>query len=87
MANELEKLLKVVANRRRLFILNYLSHTKEDNVRNIAQKLKLSFKATSRHLGQLFRADLLLKEQRVLKVFYRVNDTNRDKIKTILRLK
>lgn len=87
MANELEKLLKVVANRRRLFILNYLLHTKEENVKTIAQKLGLSIKATSRHLGQLFRADLLLKEQRVLKVYYRLNDANRIKIKTILRLR
>ncbi len=75
MANDfrkLEKLNKAVANRRRLAILSYLKREGEAAVWDIAEKIKLSLKATSQHLGVLRASDLVLWEQRSLEVFYRL---------------
>ncbi|OHA91366.1 MAG: hypothetical protein A2758_02815 [Candidatus Zambryskibacteria bacterium RIFCSPHIGHO2_01_FULL_49_18] len=68
----LEKLLKAVANKRRLAILEYLSKEKEANVGDIAEHINLSFKSTSRHLSTLSAVDLIDREQRSLEVFYRL---------------
>lgn len=67
---ELEKLLKVLANKRRLAILKYLKGNKEESVGTIADHINLSLKSTSKHLGLLITADILEKEQRSLRVFY-----------------
>jgi len=66
----LEKLLKAVANRRRLEILAHLKRTHESTVGDIAAAIKLSFKATSKHLGVLANVDLVESEKRSLLVFY-----------------
>lgn len=68
----LERLLKAVANTRRLAILRCLKRRKEATVGDIAESIKLSFKSTSRHLGILSAADLLDREQRSLEVYYRI---------------
>ncbi len=65
-----EKILKALANRRRLEIIKYLKENKEASVGEIANHIKLSFKSTSRHLSILLGADILEKEQRGLLVFY-----------------
>ncbi len=65
-----EKVLKALANRRRLEIIKYLKQKKEANVGDIAEHIKLSFKSTSRHLAVLAGADLIEKEQRNVSVFY-----------------
>ena len=67
---EFEKKLKALANFRRLEILKFLRGKKEANVTEIAEKIKLSFKSTSRHLRILLNADIVLKEQRALEVYY-----------------
>ena len=69
---ELEKILKALANKRRLAILKYLKAAKEASVGDIAEEINLSLKSTSRHLGVLATADILDKEQRSLQVFYRL---------------
>ena len=69
---ELEKILKALANRRRLAILKYLKEYKEASVGEIAGAIRLSFKSTSRHLGVLAAVDVLEKDQRSLQVFYRI---------------
>jgi DNA-binding transcriptional ArsR family regulator len=69
---ELEKILKALANRRRLAILAHLKRTQEMSVGNIAKKINLSFAATSRHLVIMERSGILEKEQRNLAVFYRL---------------
>ena len=81
----LEKLLKAVANKRRLAILNYLAKGKEANVGDIAEHINLSFKSTSRHLSTLIAVDLLDREQRSLEVFYRLSKNLPDVVKTIMR--
>ena len=65
-----ERVLKGLANRRRLAILKYLNGVKEANVAQISEVINLSFKATSKHLGILANLDILEKEQRSLEMFY-----------------
>lgn len=67
---KLERVHKAVANRRRLAILAHLKKEKEASVGKIAEHIKLSFKATSRHLYIMFSADMVEKNQRRTEVFY-----------------
>jgi ArsR family transcriptional regulator, arsenate/arsenite/antimonite-responsive transcriptional repressor len=67
-----EKLFKALANRRRLQILAILKHDREANVGDIAAELRISFKATSKHLAVLSSADILQREQRSLFMFYSI---------------
>lgn len=67
---QVEKTLKALANRRRLAIVKYLKKVREATVGEIAEEIKLSFKATSKHLGVLAAADIVEKEQRSLQMWY-----------------
>ena len=69
---ETEKMLKALANIRRLKILNYLYSKKEASVGDISESIRLSFRSTSRHLAVLMAADIIDREQRGLEVFYRI---------------
>jgi DNA-binding transcriptional ArsR family regulator len=69
---QLEKILKALANRRRLAITAYLKRVSEANVGNIAAEINLSFAATSRHLVILERSGIFDKEQRNKEIFYRI---------------
>ncbi len=71
---KLEKDLKALANRRRLAILKYLKSKKEASVGDVAEKIKLSFRSTSRHLNILNSASIIEREQRSLQVFYRLSE-------------
>jgi len=68
----MERTLKALANRRRLAILRFIREEKEANVGEVAEEIRLSFKATSRHLSILSSADLLEREQRSSQVFYQL---------------
>lgn len=83
---ELEKQLKALANRRRLAILKYLKDKGEASVMQIAEEIKLSFKATSKHLGVLAARDVIDREQRGLQMFYRLADKQDLAVKHILSL-
>ncbi len=65
-----EKLLKALANRRRLAILKFLNKNSKASVGDVAREIKLSFKATSKHLGLLRAADIVDREQVNLQMFY-----------------
>lgn len=67
---ELEKQMKALANKRRLAILKYLKNTHEAAVGDIAGEIRLSFKATSKHLGVLYAAGIVEKDQRNVMMFY-----------------
>jgi DNA-binding transcriptional ArsR family regulator len=69
----LERIFKAFANKRRLAILAYLKNEKEASVGEIAAAIRLSLKATSKHLAILTAADFLDREQRSLQMFYRLN--------------
>jgi len=71
---EHERVLKALANRRRLGILAYIKKEKEAKVGDIAYEIRLSFRATSKHLGILAAADIVEKEQRGLEMWYRITD-------------
>ena len=83
---ELERVLKALANRRRLAIINILQKGKEKNVGEIADNIKLSFRATSKHLSVLMNADILEKEQRSLQMFYSLNKNAPSVVKQLLRV-
>lgn len=80
---ELERILKALANRRRLAIIAHLRKAKEATVGDIAEHIKLSFKATSKHLGILSSADIVDKEQRSLQMWYRLSTTSHPIVKYI----
>lgn len=83
---KLERILKALANRRRLNILKYLKKEKEAYVGDIADKINLSFKSTSKHLSILFLADVVEKEQRNLQVFYRLSENLESTAKYIVSI-
>ena len=67
---ELEKTLKALANKRRLYILLFLKKNKEATVTEITNAINLSFRSTSRHLLTLFNAGVLDKRQQSTEVLY-----------------
>lgn len=71
--NELERNFKALANKRRLAILKYLKRTGKSSVGDIASEIKLSFKATSRHLAVLINAGILEKEQEGLTMWHKLS--------------
>ena len=70
---DFERIMKALANRRRLAILRFLKTEKEASVGDIAEEIKLSFKATSKHLGVLSAAGIVDREQRNLQMFYHLS--------------
>ena len=67
---ELEKMLKALANRRRIAILKFIKKSGSASVGEVASAIKLSFKATSKHLMILSNANILEKEQISLTMIY-----------------
>lgn len=68
--SDLERILKALANKRRLMILKYLKRGKKASVGDIAGEINLSFKATSRHLAILSHVNILDKQQEGLVVWH-----------------
>ncbi|KKT14573.1 MAG: Transcriptional regulator, ArsR family protein [Parcubacteria group bacterium GW2011_GWF2_44_8b] len=83
---EKEKILKALANRRRLAIIDLLRKGNEKSVGEIADNIKLSFRATSKHLSVLMNVDILEKEQRSLQMFYSLNKNAPSMVKQLLRI-
>lgn len=79
-----EKMLKALANRRRLAILKYLNKTSKASVGDVAKEIKLSFKATSKHLGLLRAVDILDREQVNLQMFYSLSRPVASVVKFVL---
>jgi len=78
--------LKALANRRRLAIIDLLRKGNEKSVGEIADNIKLSFRATSKHLSVLMNVDILEKEQRSLQMFYSLNKNAPSMVKQLLRI-
>ncbi len=83
---KLEKILKALANRRRLAILKYLKENREAPVAEIAHEIDLSFKATSKHLGVLSAVDIIEKNQRSLQMFYFLSKNQELAVKYIISI-
>jgi len=71
-----EAIYKALANRRRLAILAYLSHKTTATVGQIAEYIKLSFSATSKHLQILKSARLVFNRQLRLEQHYSIAKNN-----------
>ncbi|MBI4053790.1 MAG: winged helix-turn-helix transcriptional regulator [Candidatus Doudnabacteria bacterium] len=67
---ELEKVFRALANRRRLSVVSYLKSNRRASVGEIAGAIKLSLKATSKHLRILNDAEIVEREQRGLTAYY-----------------
>lgn len=83
---ELEKILKALANKRRISILKYLKLEGSASVGHIANEIKLSFRATSKHLMILSHADIVEKEQVSLTMLYNLPKENHPIVKKLLEL-
>lgn len=83
---DLERVLKALANRRRLAIVNLLRKDGEKSVGEVADSIKLSFRATSKHLSILVNADILEKEQRSVQMFYSPSKSAPDIVRQLLRV-
>ncbi len=83
---ELERIIKALANRRRLAILKYLKENREATVGELADEIDLSFKATSKHLGVLAANDVVDKDQRSAQMFYRLASSQKPAAKHIISL-
>ena len=69
---DLERVIKALANRRRLVILRVLKKNTEASVGNLARAIKLSFKSTSNHLGVLSSAGIVDRTQVSTMMLYRL---------------
>lgn len=69
---DIERILKGLANRRRLVVVKLLLKRKEVTVAAVAGFLNLSFKATSRHLAILRQLGIVENRQQGLYVYYRI---------------
>lgn len=65
-----EKVFKAFANRRRLAIIKIIKKRKKISVGNLADAIKLSFRSTSKHLGILYSAGIVDREQISLTIYY-----------------
>jgi DNA-binding transcriptional ArsR family regulator len=83
---ELEKPLKALANRRRLAILKFLKERGEAPVGDIAREVRISLKATSKHLGKLSGCDIVEREQRSAQAYYRLAASQCAPVQRILTL-
>lgn len=83
---KLEKILKALANRRRLAILEHLKLNKNSSVGDIARAINLSIKATSKHLNILLSLDILEKDQVSTQIFYRLSPDQKQITKHLLSL-
>ncbi len=81
---DLERLLKAIANKRRVAILKYLKHIGRASVGDIATEIKLSLKATSKHLLKLSHVDIVEKEQTGLLIFCTLSKNQNPIISTLL---
>ncbi|MBU0530939.1 metalloregulator ArsR/SmtB family transcription factor [Patescibacteria group bacterium] len=83
---KLERILKALANERRLKILKLLKRDGETPVGEIAERIGLSFKATSKHLAILRQADLVDSRQVRLTVYYSIDQDLPPAGKSIINL-
>ena len=83
---QLEKILKALANRRRIMILKFIKKSGRASVGEVADAIKLSFKATSKHLMILGSADILEKEQISLTMLYSISKDNHPIVSKLLSI-
>ena len=70
---ELTRCLRALANERRVRIIEELLGPLPLDVDALARRLKLSYKATAKHVSLLERCDLVDRARQSLQVYYRAN--------------
>jgi ArsR family transcriptional regulator len=78
------KVFKVLANQRRLKIMETLLTKERLSVSTISHQINLSFKSTSRHLTLLESAGLIEREQEGLFAFYKIRKDLKTPFKKLL---
>lgn len=81
---KLERQLKALANHRRLAMIAFIKKRGEATVGEIADQLRLSMQATSKHLKLLEAVDILSSEQRGLLVYYSLVKPQPPQVSTII---
>lgn len=81
-----EKVLKALANKRRLAILELLHPGNKMTVGFIAREINLSFRSTSKHLWRLFNVGILEREGRKGEVLYFINPKLDPRTRRILKI-
>lgn len=72
---ETERVLKALANRRRLALVTYLRRRGQAPVGELAAFLKVTLPTASKHLAILGAAEVVEYERRSLQVYYRLADS------------
>lgn len=80
----LEKQLKALANRRRLFIVKFLTESPAASVGEIADCLDLSIRSTSHHLAVLRTANVLETKKSGSLVYYLINPELSKLVRTVV---
>ena len=81
---DMERVLKALANKRRLAVLKFLGKRKRASVGDIAEQIKLSFRATSQHLTILKSAGII--EQEGLVVWHMLHAPKHPLVEKVLEL-
>jgi DNA-binding transcriptional ArsR family regulator len=74
---DLEIILKGLANKKRLMILDFLNRTGENDTGTIADYLNTDYKIAIPHLEKLLRAGLITKRRDGLIVHYQISNLGR----------
>lgn len=79
------KLLKLLANEKRLLILCKLSEVEESSVSDLSHHIGLSQSALSQHLAKMREQDLVATRREAQTIFYRIDNPAIVKIMETLR--
>jgi len=82
---ETERVLKALANHRRILLLQWLHADPPISVGDMAEKLRLSFKSTSKHLSVLKSAHIVEAEQINTVMNYRLAQPLHPLVKLLLK--
>ena len=82
---EASKLLKLLANEKRLLILCKLSEVEESSVSDLSQHIGLSQSALSQHLAKMREQDMVTTRREAQTIFYRIDNPAIAKIMETLR--
>jgi len=74
MKKEVVHLFKALSNPKRLAIIELLLRKKELPLEKISQKIRLSYKSTSKHLLLLESRGIVIRKQKSLRAFYGINE-------------
>jgi DNA-binding transcriptional ArsR family regulator len=80
----LQKIFRVLGNRRRLAMVELLLKRREASLSTVASTIELSLTAACRHLNALANMDILDKRQEGLIVYYRIAENPPKHVKDII---